>query len=274
MSDIELKHYDKGDGAPAIMFVHGFCCLPDDWADQVVHFAKAHRCISVALRGHGVTERGSAALSMEQMATDCVGLLRDKGIEKAVVVGHSMGTRIAIEAHRQAPDVVAGLVLVDGSNATAATDLDSALSGFEQTVQTQGYAAFADMLFRQMFSDPKYDALKEKTLAQALSIPEEVGRPLYDNLIRWDGNVARDALRATSIPILVIQSTTRDASGGRRPLEAGETGAYEALVKECAPHADVTAMPGLGHFTMIEGAGEVNGAIDGWLDKHGLSSGS
>ena len=40
MSDIELKHYDNGGGAPAIVFVHGFCCLPDDWADQVIHFAE------------------------------------------------------------------------------------------------------------------------------------------------------------------------------------------------------------------------------------------
>lgn len=270
MSDIELRHTGQGAGSPAILLVHGFSSGPEDWAAQAEHLAKRHRVISVGLRGHNVSERGTADMSMEQLATDCLDLLRSKGIDRAIVAGHSMGTRIAIEAHRQAPQLVAGLILADGSNSTALADLDTALAGFEAALADVGYTAFAEGLFAQMFNDPKHDALKQKYIARALAVPEEVGRPLYRNLITWDGRVAREALEAAAIPILVIQSTTRDAGGGRRPLEPGETGPYEAFVSRHAPHAEVVALPGFGHYTMIEAPAEVNAAIDAWLDKNDL----
>ena len=270
MSDIELKHSDSGNGEPAIVFVHGFCSGPEDWMPQVEYLQARHRVLAVGLRGHGISERGSNEMSMEQLARDCLDLMAEKNITRAVFTGHSMGTRIAIEAHRQAPELVAGLVLVDGSNSTAATDLDTALAGFETALANDGYGAFANMLFAQMFYDKKHDALKEKYIARALAVPEEIGAPLYRNLIKWDGNVARDALRQTTVPILVIQSTTRDAGGGRRPLEPGEKGAYEAFVEEFAPSADVVPLPGLGHYTMLEAPAETNAAIDNWLDNNGL----
>ena len=272
MADIELKHDDAGSGDPAIILIHGFSSGPEDWAAQAKHLASKHRVISVALRGHGISERGSAPMSMEQLATDCLEILQDKGIGNAILGGHSMGTRVAIEAHRQAPAVVKGLILMDGSNATSQSDLDTALAGFETALKDLGYDGFAKMLFEQMFYDAKHDALKEQCVARALKVPEEIGSPLYKNLITWDGTVTENALRAAQIPILVVQSTTRDAKGGRRALEPGEVGAYESFVLKHAPHADVVGMPGLGHYTMIEAPGEVNAAIDKWLDQHGLRS--
>lgn len=270
MTDIELKHDDAGAGSPAVVLIHGFSSGPEDWAAQAKHLSSRHRVISVALRGHGISDRGSAPMSMEQLATDCLDLLAKKGIDSAILAGHSMGTRVAIEAHRQSPSVVKGLILMDGSNSTSQSDLDTALAGFEAGVDKMGYAGFAKMLFEQMFYDPKHDALKERYVARALKVPEEVGKPLYQNLITWDGTVTQGALQAAKIPILVVQSTTRDAKGGRRALEPGEIGAYENFVLKHAPHADVVGMPGLGHYTMIEAPDEVNAAIDNWLDQHSL----
>ncbi|MEM9355776.1 MAG: alpha/beta hydrolase [Pseudomonadota bacterium] len=270
MADIELKHEDVGSGSPAIMLIHGFSSGPEDWAGQAEHLASRHRVISVALRGHGISGRGEAPMSMEQLATDCLEILKDKGIDNAILAGHSMGTRVAIEAHRQAPDVVKGLILMDGSNSTAQSDLNAALANFEATVEKLGYTGFAKMLFEQMFYDPKHDALKERYVARALKVPEEVGTPLYKNLITWDGTVTSKALAAADIPILVVQSTTRDAKGGRRTLEPGEVGAYESFVLQHATHADIVGMPGLGHYTMTEAPAEVNVAIDKWLDQHSL----
>ena len=270
MADIELKHDDVGTGSPAIVLIHGFSSGPEDWAAQAEHLSSRHRVISVALRGHGITGRGDAPMSMEQLATDCLEILQDKGIDGAILAGHSMGTRVAIEAHRQAPTVVKGLILMDGSNSTSQSDLDTALAHFEATLSDIGYTSFAKKLFEQMFYDPKHDALKERYVARALKVTEEIGAPLYRNLITWDGTVTRDALRNANIPVLVVQSTTRDAKGGRRALEPGEVGAYESFVVQYATHADVVGMPGLGHYTMTEAPAEVNAAIDSWLDKHSL----
>ena len=272
MADIELKYIENGSGEPAIVFAHGFASGPEDWAAQTSHLGQRQQVIAAALRGHGISGRGATEMSMEQLATDCLELARERGAERVIFGGHSMGTRVAIEAHRQAPDRVCGLILVDGSNSTAVTDLASALAGFEAALADMGYAAFAELLFAQMFYNPELDELKQKLIKRALAVPEEIGKPLYENLIKWDGNVTRDALKAANVPILVLQSTTRDASGGRRALEPGEVGAYETLVLECAPHADVVAFPGLGHFTSLEDPDGVNAAIDQWLDKKRIAA--
>ena len=270
MTGTGLVHEDVGSGDPAVMLIHGFASGIEDWAAQQRHLSARHRVVSVALRGHGVSERGDAAMTMEQAAADCLGLLKAKGIARAVLAGHSMGTRIALEAHRQAPETVVGLILVDGSNATAIADLETARDGFRKTIAEKGYSGFAEPLFAQMFYDPKFDELKARYIARALKVHAENGLAHYESLITWDGTVARQAISEAAAPILVIQSTTRDASGGRRTLEPGEVGAYESLVKEHAPGADIVAMPGLGHYTMIEAPEAVNASIDQWLDSHAL----
>ena len=162
---------------------------------------------------------------MEQLATDCLEIHSDKGITKAILAGHSMGTRVVIKAHCQAPNVVKGLILMDGSNATSSADLDTALAGFQSTDAELGYAGSAKILFAQMFYDTKHDAWKERFIECALKVPEDIGTPLHKNIITWDGTVTSAALQAANILILVVQSTTRDAKGGRCALEPGEIGA-------------------------------------------------
>jgi len=269
MSDIELHHSDSDAGSPALFFVHGFSSGLEDWDPQVAHFSQRHRVIAPALRGHGRSPRGTGDMSMPQLAEDCVALARAKGVTSMVVAGHSMGTRIALDMRRQAPDLVTGLILVDGSN-TAGAGKDAALAGFNKGVEEHGYAPFARGLFEAMFFDAKHDALKAKLVARALSVPETTAGPLYRNMIQWDGDEAQAVMQSAKVPILVLQSTTRGADNMRRTLAAGETGAYEALVTKNAPHADIVAMPGLGHFITIEAPDQVNAEMDAWLDKHGL----
>ena len=175
---------------------------------------------------------------MEQLATDCLEIQSDKGITKAILAGHSMRTRVVIETHRQAPDIVKGLILMDGSNATSSTDLDTALAGFQSTDAELRYAGSAKMLFARMFYDSKHDAWKERFIECALKVPEDIGTPLHKNIITWDGTVSSAAMQAANILILVVQSTTRDAKDGRRALEPGE----------------------------------VNRTIEAWLDQHSLRS--
>ncbi|MGI9524807.1 MAG: alpha/beta fold hydrolase [Hyphomicrobiaceae bacterium] len=270
MAEIPIECHDAGAGEPAIVLVHGFCSGPEDWRFQVEHLAQHHHVIAPGLRGHGITMRGSSPMSIEQLATDCLDLMDEKGAQHAIVGGHSMGTRIAIEMCRQAPKRVRGLILVDGSNTTAKTDLEAALASYNDSIVERGYTAVTEALFAQMTFDPKHDAMKQAFIVRARAVPEAIGLPLYRNLIVWDGTVARDVLAATRVPILVLQSTTRETMGSRRTLQPGERGAYETLVLDNAPHADVVGFSGLGHYTMLEAPDEVNAAIDAWSDEHSL----
>lgn len=270
MSEIELHHTDTGSGKPALLFIHGFSSGLEDWDAQAAHFSGRHRVIAPALRGHGKTPRGTAEMTIPQLATDCLDLVRGKGITSLVVAGHSMGTRIALDIARQAPELVRGLLLVDGSN-TALAGKEAALTAFDEVVAAQGYGAYAKGLFEAMFFDDRHAALSKRLVDRALAVPEETAHSLYRNMILWDGDEAQKVMAATTVPTLVIQSTTRGADNARRTLAAGETGAYETLITSHIPDAEIVAMPGLGHFVTYEDAGTVNAAIGRFLAKHGLS---
>jgi pimeloyl-ACP methyl ester carboxylesterase len=116
----QLYYERAGAGAPPLVFVHGFGCAHEDWQFQVETFSARHMVVSCDLRGHGVSPGEPASCSIETYGADVAALARALNLSGAVIVGHSMGTRVVLQACLDAPDRVAGLVLVDGSFQAAA----------------------------------------------------------------------------------------------------------------------------------------------------------
>lgn len=54
---VKLRYLDAGDGGPALLFVHGWCCDHTHWRGQVEEFAASHRVIAVDLRRHGDSDK-------------------------------------------------------------------------------------------------------------------------------------------------------------------------------------------------------------------------
>lgn len=269
-ADITLAALDEGAGEPAFLLIHGLCSGKEDWQPQVEMLAHTNRVIAVDLRGHGETPRGTASISMEQLAADCLEHVRAKGLKQLVVAGHSMGTRVAFEIANQAPDMVNGLLLVDGSNG-AAGRAQQAHDEFENILQQKSWREFAQGLFEQMFFDDAHKALEAQLVERALSVPEETGIALYRSMLVWDGEKAEVSMREARVPILVIQSTTRSPGGtSRKPLDRGERGPYPELVARNAPQAEISLFPGRGHFVTREAPAEVNAAIDSWARSLGF----
>lgn len=266
---IELDHVDQGESAgdaPVLVLIHGLCCDHSDWAPQVAAFSKTHRVITPTLRGHGRSPRGEADMTMPQLASDVVQLLRDKSVSQAIVGGHSMGTRVAHEVRHQAPEMVTGLVLVDGSD-SAFGDFDTAMAGFEAASAGEKLKPWLRSLFEVMFFGDRFPDLKDACVKRALAMPDETVRDLYRGIIAWDAAKSDAVMRETDVPTLVIQSTTRGEDGIRRPLNEGEMGHYPGIVKERIRSADFALLPGHGHFTSLEAPEWTNDAIGTWMGK-------
>jgi len=97
---------------PTVVFVHGAQHDHSVWALQSRYFAHhGYSVLAVDLPGHGRSE-GPALGSVEAMATWVLDLLTAAGASRAAIVGHSMGSLIALEAAGQAPDRVSRIALV------------------------------------------------------------------------------------------------------------------------------------------------------------------
>ena len=245
-----------GQGAPPLFFVHGFACSHEDWRFQTQEFQKAHQVVACDLRGHGQTPGRPHECTIEHYGGDVAALINNFELKGVVLVGHSMGCRVVLEAARLVPKRVSAVVLIDGSrNATG--DPDAAEQSARDTIRKLGYAAFAETLFRQMFLKPSRDA--DAIVARALKSSAEFGPELWPRVTRWDAGSMDAAFAAIRAPVLAIQSTTRNAQLQRAPLKPGDTSPWLDYLK--SKGARVEIVPDTGHFTMLERPDRVNRLI-------------
>jgi pimeloyl-ACP methyl ester carboxylesterase len=249
----------EGSGAPPLVFVHGFCCEHGDWRPQTEALKKTFEIVACDLRGHGATPGRPEECSIENFGGDVAALLALLDLRKCILVGHSMGCRVVLEAARLASDRVAGLVLIDGSKlGGASADEGEALA--RAAIDKAGYSAFSEALFRQMFVPGSANAAA--ILARVAGRAPDIGMALWPRMGRWDAGQMDAALGALAAPLLAIQSTTRDPATLRRtPLRAGESSPWLDYLKGRFPAARVEVIPDVGHFTGLDAPERVNALI-------------
>jgi pimeloyl-ACP methyl ester carboxylesterase len=248
----------RGRGAPPLVFVHGFTCDHSDWRFQVNHFQSERQVVACDLRGHGSSPGRPAECTIGHYGGDVAALLKDLDFEKSILVGHSMGCRVVLEAARLDPERVSTLVLVDGSR-RARGDGQQAESAMRAMIQTLGYPDFADALFSQMFLRPS--AQSQAIMARAKRMPAETAIAAWLSMVRWDAEHMEQALAAVRAALTAIQSTTINAEGKRVPLKAGQTVPWFELLRQHVPSARLEIVPDTGHFTQLEAAASVNRLI-------------
>jgi pimeloyl-ACP methyl ester carboxylesterase len=257
-----MHHVAQGSGEPALVFVHGFAGGLEDWRAQLGHFAPRRTVVACDLRGHGATPGRAGECSIEHYGGDVAALLGALQISRAVLVGHSMGCRVVLEAARLDPERVAGVVLVDGSK-MGSGDPQQAEDAMRAAIEFAGYPAFAEAFFAQMFLAPSRES--RAIIARAKRLPAEIGAALFPRMLRWDAGQMESALDALRAPLLVIQSTWVNAEKKRAPLAPGQSTPWLELVKSRVPGARIEIVPRTGHFTQIEAAGEVNRLIESFV---------
>jgi pimeloyl-ACP methyl ester carboxylesterase len=243
--------------AKPLVFVHGFACTHDDWRLQVAKFGaqldSEHDIFAPDLRGHGRTHARPEDCSIETFGSDIAALLEGKDLSGAVLVGHSMGCRVVLQAYLNAPERVAALALIDGS-----------FQGTRPPVAIEDYPEFARNLFEGMFLAPS--ELGNAIVARAVRLPASVGAALFPRMARWDAENMERALAAVKVPLLVIQSTYLNAERKRVALKDGETTPWLDMVRRQAPQALIEIIPGVGHFPQLEAPDQVNELLSGLID--------
>ena len=160
-----INHTATGGGAPPLVFVHGFACAQGDWDAQVAHLSGQHRTVAVDLRAHGASPGTARDCSIERFGADVAEVMRGLALPPAILVGHSMGCRVVIEAALQAPRHTAAVVLVDGSQFAPA--MEAVLQ--QRLATAAGFAAATRALFEDMFTPASDRATAIAVIERAVS---------------------------------------------------------------------------------------------------------
>lgn len=215
-----------------------------------------------------VREAGEPATgcSIEEMAEAVNELRRAASSAGAVLVGHSMGCRVALEAARRAPEAVVGIVLIEGS-LRATGDPDEAVRRYRAHSVEENMALLRSD-FAGMFSAATPAAFRKLALRRVEEMDGNSAVQLMADMTRWDAADAADALHAARMPMLAIQSTYKEPGIARRPIEAGETSPWLQLVGErTAGRAEIVRLAGLGHFPQVEKPELVNALIEVFTEQ-------
>lgn len=112
INDLTMNYFDNGNtDKPVLVFIHGLGENLHSWAFQIEYFSRNYHIVVMDLRGHGLTSDGMNGITIENMASDIIGLLDYLNIEKASFIGLSLGGMICQELTKHHQDRMEKLVL-------------------------------------------------------------------------------------------------------------------------------------------------------------------
>jgi len=111
--DGETIHLRAGGQGPAVVLLHGFGDTGDMWAPLAAELARDHTVVVPDLRGMGLSSYPAAGYDKRTQAADIRAVLTRLGLDRAVIVGHDLGTMVAYAYAARYPDTTAKLVVMD-----------------------------------------------------------------------------------------------------------------------------------------------------------------
>jgi pimeloyl-ACP methyl ester carboxylesterase len=250
-------HYESyGQGPEALVFIHGWTCDLTFWRGQAPVYEK-HRSLLVDLPGHGQSEKPDVAYTQERFARAIEAVMRDAGVDRAVLVGHSMGGPVAITFPRLFPAKTKALVLVDAFVPQAPKDdADRAkqkaqMEPFLRAFREPTYKETAQKMITGMFSDKTTPAQREEIRSKMTATPQHVMASAMEGMFALEAPKPGETY---SLPVMAIVVAT--------PGRAG----YETQLRAVFPNLrKYEAWEGSGHFLMMESPDRFNRALEGFL---------
>jgi len=236
----QVAYEALGSSSTSLVLVHGWCCDRTYWDLQIAPLATRWRVVRLDLTGHGQSDCGRTDWTMAAFGADVSAVVSATGLTNAILVGHSMGADVVLEAARLLKGRVRGLVWVDQYN-----QLSTFMS--EARVQERiapfraNFTATTRAFIQRAFSSASDSSLIERVAAHISSAPESIALAALE--ATWHhGRSVPDLLAELDLPVVAINA--------ERP-------STDVLSME-QHGVEVLLMPGVGHFPMLENPSDFN----------------
>ncbi len=231
---IPIAFSERGEGETALVFIHGWSCDRSFWREQIQVFAQDYAVLTVDLPGHGASGIDRPEWSLPRFGRDVAEIVGDLAFEKVILIGHSMGGPVALEAARLLPNITAGVIGVDALHDLGQKIPPEAWEAFMAPYDEDFVTACGDFV-SNMFRPDTETTLVTRVRDEMCDAPPEVAKAL----LRTFG--AYDQAAAASFVSAPLRSLNADLfptnSDGNR---------------EVAPEYEARILEGTGHFLMLE----------------------
>lgn len=237
---------DGGVGGLPVVFVHSSAGNTTHWAAQLAHLRKRRRAVALDLRGHGKSELPrDGGFSVEDFAQDVGSVVEGLGLQRFVLVGHSLGGAVCVAYAGAHPERVAGLFLLDPASDGRMIPEEQA-QGWMGVLATEAWSAVVEEAWAPMLA-PSRPEVRERVLAEMRATSQASVRGGLGALLTFDPVAP---LRAYRGPRLSVVTAFNE-----------DPGSYHRLVP-ALPHEKVE---GTGHWVQLDAPDTVNALLDGFL---------
>jgi pimeloyl-ACP methyl ester carboxylesterase len=259
---VRLAHFEAGPevpNGPPLVLINGWTGDHGIFTPQIAHFARSRRVVAVNLRGHGASDAPEQDYTMAGFADDIAWQCGQLGLQKPVVIGHSLGGAIALELCGRYPDLASGMVMIDSIVMPPAIMRESPeLRALLEGIGGPNYLAVSRANAWDIgcdFDDPARRKMIYETyiLPPCEKTPQHVAYSAIENFaLNYDATPAAEACR---IPMAYISADVPLVNMARD---------LERLQKIC-PQLVIAKTMLAGHFNTIEVADQVNAMLDRFL---------
>lgn len=246
---VPIVYTVQGEGEPAVVFVHCWCCDQSYWKNQAPVFEKKYTVVTLDLAGHGESGMGRKEWTIQSFAGDVVAVVEALDLKRVILVGHSMGGPVVLEAARQLPERVIGVVGVDTFQ-----NFEEKHSGLQKRATVDAFkvsfSAAMKRFVKSLFPATADPALVSRIAADMAAEPPAVGIDAMKNLLDYN---PLPALAELKIPIRAINSDL-----------------FPTKVEVNLRHArsfKVLFMPGRSHFVHIEDPETFNRLLEQTIEE-------
>jgi pimeloyl-ACP methyl ester carboxylesterase len=246
---VRLYYERAGSGEPELLFVPGWCCDHTAFEPQFEYFRDSHAVTALDLRGVGKSDGPEEGYSIPELTDDVAALCAEVGIEKPVVVGHSLGGMIAVELGARHSALPRALVLVD----------PGPIDPLPETVEF--FREFADQLAGPDGEEIRRDYVHDMgardeeharwIVDHMCAVPQAVAAAVIRGVSEWNG---REPFARCLLPVLLIRARLAEDPDALR-------------LRTVKPDLEVGITVGAGHFNQLEVPDQVNAMIERFLEQ-------
>jgi len=253
---LELYLREQGDSGPVILLLHGLFGSSSNWGSVARGLAQRYRVLIPDLRNHGQSPH-HPDVSYTAMTSDLLALLDGQRVQKAIVIGHSMGGKLGMHLALGYPQRVAGLAVVDMAPVAYQHRFDQVFRGFDAVdLASLGNRSDADASMAQHILQPGVRAFLQQNLQRVAG--------------SWSWRCNLEALRNGQAEITGFEVPDHASYGGPASFIHGTLSdyvlpAYHQAIIRYFPATDICPVEGAGHWVYAEQPQRFSACLDRFL---------
>jgi pimeloyl-ACP methyl ester carboxylesterase len=227
------------------VLVHGWALDRRLWDGLAPRLAARYRVVTLDLAGHGESGRQRAQWTMAAYGQDVKAVVEAVNAEEIVLVGHSMGGPVALEAARRMPERVNGVVLIDTLLDVEQRTPPDQIEAFARQLEADYKTTLTHFSAEYLFAPGTPKVVRERVLGHATAMPPEISIALLRQSWTYD---PLPALREIKAPIRAVNADKfpTNVEVNRRHMPG-----FQAII-----------VAGTGHYPMLEDPPQFNSAFD------------